>query len=230
MKLLFPIILLSLITFSTSTKAQVSIDTISLVSNEAINTQFCFNNTKLMDGNNNTDRYIVYYNPDSIFLNVNQSKSWTRKTVYTGSNISSATLAYTLNRFGSAYPGFNKIDENNFYLAWLTKDTISNKMKVFERLIHYSIPTAINWADQNQQSKIAIFPNPFFTNTTIKTDKYLQKASLIIFNLKGQKVKEIKNFSGFTYILYRENLPAGMYIMQILQDNKVIVTEKILVS
>ena len=75
-------------------KSQVLIDTISLVSTEDTNAEFSFNNTKLMAGNNISDRYLVYYNSDTVFLNVYQSGNWTRKNVCTGSNIKSATLSF----------------------------------------------------------------------------------------------------------------------------------------
>lgn len=468
---------------TSNTKGQVLIDTISLVSNEKTNTQFCFNNTKLMAGNNVSDRYIIYYNADTIFLNVNQSGIWTRKTAYTGNNIQSATLsfykdtiwicwkegvisaqikarfspdkgnswtsipsvspagkvaapsiyaasngkihfvwstesstdttvyhrvynngtfltsptplsdpigqglwpsviaigdtvlcawkeeplptkvwfrssfdggvfwnslsslptttllpiskdpnlayaydsttythyvylaydsqnkiylqsstdlgntwstpdivsnlnklsqfahiecnnngfvgisyeqrpigsslyddtrkdigftystnwgnsgsfsvdtlAYAHNGFGSAYPAFNKIDENNFYLAWLTIDTVNNKMNVFERLIHFSNPTGINTYEQNMNPQIHIFPNPFSLETTLKSNDNFIDATLIIYNSQGQQVKQIKNISGQTVTVYRENLQSGLYFIRLTQDSKVIITGKLIIT
>lgn len=479
-KLLSSIFILTVL-LTSNAKGQVLIDTISLVSNEKTNIRFCFNNTKLMAGNNVNDRYIIYYNSDTIFLNVNQSGSWTRKTAYTGNNIESATfsfykdtiwlcwkegvisaqikarytadkgnswssilpvspigkvaapsiyaasngkihfvwstesstdttvyhnvynngaflplpnplsnltgqgqwpsviavgdtvlcawkegplptkvwfrssfdggqswnplpptptttllsiskdpnlayaydsitntqyvylaydgqnliylqrstdfgnnwsmpdtvsnlnkwsqfahlecnnqgfvgisyeqrpigsslfddtkkdvgftysinwsssfsidtLAYTHNGFGSAYPAFNKIDENNFYLAWLTKDTINDKMNVLERLIHFSNTTGINTYEQNKNPQIHIFPNPFSTQTVLQTHNQLNNAILHLYNGFGQTVTEIKNIYGQTVILSRDNLPCGLYFVHLTQDRKVIATDKLIIT
>jgi hypothetical protein len=84
----------AIIVVACGTKKQEIIDSISIVSTEDTNTRLCFNNTKLMVGNNISDRYLVYYNPNTIFLNVFQTGNWSKKIVHTGSNINSATLSF----------------------------------------------------------------------------------------------------------------------------------------
>ncbi|MCC6516108.1 MAG: T9SS type A sorting domain-containing protein [Chitinophagales bacterium] len=481
MKKLLPSIFMLTVLLATTAKGQVLIDTLSLVSNEKINTKFCFNNTKLIAGNNISDRYIIYYNADTIFLNVNQSGIWTRKTAYTGNNIQSATLsfykdtiwicwkegvesaqikarytadkgnswssivpvspvgkvaapsiyaasngkihfvwstasltdttvyhnvyhngtfllspnplsnptgqgqwpsviavgdtvlcawkegplptkvwfrssfdggqswnslsanptttllslskdpnlayaydsitnthyvylaydgqnliylqrstdfgnnwsipdtisnlnkwsqfahiesnnngfvgisyeqrpigsslfddtkkdvgftystnwgnsfsidtlAYTYNGFGSAYPAFNKIDENNFYLAWLTKDTINNKINVLERLIHFSSTTGINTYEQTLNPQIHIFPNPFSTHAVLQTSNKLNNATLYLYNSSGQIATKIENINGQAVILLRDNLTSGLYFVFLTQDEKVIATDKLIIT
>ena len=139
-------------------------------------------------------------------------------------------MAYTFNGFGSAYPGFNKIDENNFYLAWLTKDTINNKMKVFERLINISGTTGINNYEQNINPRISIFPNPFSTQTTLQTNMIFKNATLTVYNSYGQIVKQIEYISGQTVSLHRDNLPMGLYFIHLTQDNKTITTDKLIIT
>lgn len=481
MKKLLPSIFMLTHLLATTAKGQVLIDTISLVSNEKTNTQFCFNNTKLMTGNNVSDRYIIYYNSDTIFINVNQFGNWTQKIAHTGNNIQSATLsfykdtiwicwkegvvsaqikarytadkgnswssivpvspvgkvaapsiyaasngkihfvwstesstdttvyhnvyhsgvllplpiplsnltgqgqwpsviavgdtvlcawkegplptkvwfrssfdggqswnplsanptttllslskdpnlayaydsitnthyvylaydgqnliylqrstdfgnnwsipdtisnlnkwsqfahlecnnkgfvgisyeqrpigsslfddtkkdvgftysinwsnsfsidtlAYTHNGFGSAYPAFNKIDENNFYLAWLTKDTVNNQMKIFERLVHFNGTTGINTYYQNMDPSINILPNPFSSQTILHTDKNLSNATLTVVNTFGQTVTEIKNIFGQKIVFNRENLPIGLYFVRLIGENKVIATDKLIIT
>jgi hypothetical protein len=140
------------------------------------------------------------------------------------------TLAYTFNGFGSAYPGFNKIDESNFYLAWLTKDTINNKMKVFERLIHFSNSIGINIYEQNINTQIHVFPNPFSSQTILNTRIFLTNANLTVYNSNGQQLKQIKNISGQTITLQRDNLPNGLYFVRLSQDNKINETKKIVIT
>lgn len=76
-----------------SGKSQVIIYPDSLLAYEQSGTSLCYNNSSLMAGNSIGDRYLIYFNADSIFLNAKQSGTWTRKTAYTGSNIKLATLA-----------------------------------------------------------------------------------------------------------------------------------------
>ncbi|MBW7846010.1 MAG: T9SS type A sorting domain-containing protein [Bacteroidia bacterium] len=140
------------------------------------------------------------------------------------------TLAYAHNGFGSAYPAFNKIDDNNFYLAWLTKDKVNNKMNVLERLIHFSNTTGINAYEQNINPRINIFPNPFSTQTTLQTNMNFKNTTLNVYNFAGQTVKQIDNFAGQTILFNRDNLPNGLYYIQLKQDNNVIFTDKIIIT
>lgn len=87
-------LLLSLLTSSSLfLHGQITIDTIALVSVERSDAAFCFNNSRLMAGNSVSDRFLVYYNSDTIFLNVNQAGTWTKNVAYLGDSIQSATLA-----------------------------------------------------------------------------------------------------------------------------------------
>ena len=76
----------------------------------------------------------------------------------------------------------------------------------------------------------SIFPNPFSSTTTLRTDKNFKDATLIVYNLFGQEVKEMKNISGQSITLQRDNLPSGLYFIRLMQDNKIIATDKLVVS
>jgi hypothetical protein len=79
-------------------------------------------------------------------------------------------------------------------------------------------------------SQVNIFPNPFSIKTTLQADKYFHNATLTINNCFGQSVKQIKNISGQTIILSRDNLPSGLYFVHLKQDNQDIVTKKIIIT
>lgn len=88
------LLLLLLICPLYSVNGQVIIYPDTLVESEQIETTLCYNNSSLMVGNSLDDRYLLYYNEDTIFLNVNQSQTWTRKIAHIGNGISSATIAF----------------------------------------------------------------------------------------------------------------------------------------
>ncbi len=75
----------------------------------------------------------------------------------------------------------------------------------------------------------SIFPNPFCLETTINSNNNLKGASLTIYNSFGQQVKQIKNISGQSTILHRDNLPSGLYFIRLTQNNKVLAAEIIVI-
>jgi hypothetical protein len=70
------------------------------------------------------------------------------------------------------------------------------------------------------EKNISIYPNPFFEEATLSSNKLLNNATLTINNLYGQTVKEIKNITEKTVILNRDHLASGIYFIYLTQDNK----------
>lgn len=74
-----------------------------------------------------------------------------------------------------------------------------------------------------------IFPNPFFTNTTIQTSFLMKHAELTVYNSFGQAVKQVNNISGQSVILSRDNLSVGIYFVRLTEDNKTIAVDKLVI-
>lgn len=83
---------------------------------------------------------------------------------------------------------------------------------------------------KSEQNHLNIFPNPFSTCATLTSDKFFQNATLIIYNSLGQAVKQIDNFTGQSIILYRNNLPKGLYFVRLIQDGKTFSTDKLVIT
>lgn len=77
---------------------------------------------------------------------------------------------------------------------------------------------------------ISVYPNPFTNSTTIQSDVVLKDATLTLYDAVGNQVRIIKNISGQTIHVERDNLPSGMYFCQLTQDNYVVATKKLMVS
>jgi uncharacterized delta-60 repeat protein len=75
-----------------------------------------------------------------------------------------------------------------------------------------------------------IYPNPFNSVVTIQFNNPLHNAELMIFNIFGQEVKKITNFSGQEIQLFRNNLPGGIYFLGIIVENKIITSGKLVIS
>lgn len=89
--------------------------------------------------------------------------------------------------------------------------------------------TGINQAEPKNYSVI-LFPNPFSSQTTLQTDIPLMNATLTVYNSFGQTVKEIKNISGQTVVLSRDNLASGLYFVRLTDRNNIITVDKLVVT
>jgi hypothetical protein len=77
---------------------------------------------------------------------------------------------------------------------------------------------------------ISVCPNPFNDKAVVKTDLELTDASCIIYNITGQEVRRVNNVYGSQIVLFRNNLLKGIYLIKIVQEDKFLSTEKIIVS
>lgn len=64
-----------------------------------------------------------------------------------------------------------------------------------------------------------VYPNPFSLQTTLQTDNSFHNATLTVYNCFGQTVKQIKNISGQTVVLSRDNLASGLYFIRLTEEN-----------
>ena len=76
----------------------------------------------------------------------------------------------------------------------------------------------------------SIYPNPFYTETTLRTKNIFKNVSLTLYNSLGQAVKQMNNLTGQEIILQRENLPSGLYFLRLMEDNKVLATNKLVIT
>ena len=83
--------------------------------------------------------------------------------------------------------------------------------------------------ENTSKTIISIFPNPFITSTTLQTIDNLKNASLTICNSYGQIVKQVKNITGTTISLTRDTLQSGIYFIRLVEENKIIAVDKIII-
>lgn len=92
-------------------------------------------------------------------------------------------------------------------------------------------------AENNPETDFTISPNPFFSSTTLQTDKPFHNATLTLYNSFGQQVKQLKNISGQEIKLQKDNLPSGLYFIRLTTPSpsgegwgEVIATEKLIIT
>ena len=79
------------------------------------------------------------------------------------------------------------------------------------------------------ENHFTISPNPFYTQTVLRTDNLLKNATFTVYNCFGQSVKKIKNITGQTITLFRDNLPSGLYFYRLTEGNKILSVDKLVI-
>ena len=82
--------------------------------------------------------------------------------------------------------------------------------------------------ERNSNQEFRIYPNPFKFSATI----YLTttNADVVVYNLYGQKVRELDHFSSEKIEFRRGNLPEGIYFMYLIQDHKIIAKDRFIIA
>jgi hypothetical protein len=76
-------------------------------------------------------------------------------------------------------------------------------------------------------SKISFTPNPFRSELTINTIDRLQDATINVYNMIGQMVKQTKHLNDTKIVFNSENLNPGIYLIQLFQNGKLLASEKV---
>ncbi|MFZ6052046.1 T9SS type A sorting domain-containing protein [Halocola ammonii] len=97
--------------------------------------------------------------------------------------------------------------------------------------LNCSETTGVDSHFQDENESVTIFPNPFSTHTNIEFSNSINdgEVELYIYDVEGRKARVLKHFSGRKVELSRDNLPGGIYFIQLMQNNKTIATEKLII-
>jgi hypothetical protein len=88
-------------------------------------------------------------------------------------------------------------------------------------------------AEENNYSALTVYPNPFSSAATIRSDRALKNATLVMYNSMGQKVNDISSITidaGGTIELQRDLLPAGVYFIRVMEEDRIIAVGKMVVG
>ncbi len=80
------------------------------------------------------------------------------------------------------------------------------------------------------QSAVSIFPNPFTYTSTLQTDTPLTNGTIYIYNIYGQSMAVLYNIKGQTVELSRDKIASGIYYIQLMEGDKIIAINKIVIS
>ena len=92
---------------------------------------------------------------------------------------------------------------------------------------HHPLINSNNYIHHTEVSEFTMFPHPLVDYTTLYFDSN-QYRKIIIRNLLGQTMRSIDSFSDHI-VLYREDLPSGMYFIEML-DGSLRIVQRLLVK
>lgn len=140
-------------------------------------------------------------------------------TLPSGATGTSSTNSITVNYGASAVSGDITVSGNNTYGVG-NISTLNIMVNVCTGVVESVLGN----------SELLIYPNPFSLWTSFTTVDYLNNATLTVDNCFGQTVKQIKNISGQTVTLFRDNLPSGVYFVRLTQDGKTFSADKLVIT
>lgn len=82
----------------------------------------------------------------------------------------------------------------------------------------------------NLFTEISIYPNPFSSSTILQSNYLLDNAIVNVYNIYGQQVKQMSNLYGNIIPLNLDNLPRGLYFIRLNQEDKLILSNKLVIK
>lgn len=90
-----------------------------------------------------------------------------------------------------------------------------------------NLTTTVN--EQFTEPEVFIYPNPFNAYATIKFGTALIRAEIKVYNMLGENIRTITDFSGEEIKIYRNEMPTGVYFIHVAQSNAILATEKVII-
>jgi hypothetical protein len=88
---------------------------------------------------------------------------------------------------------------------------------------------AVGIKEQTISSSFSIAPNPFTSETIINFSEEKKNTIIKITDILGKEIRN-SNFSGKQFVIERNQMKLGMYLVQIIDDKKNVITKKIVLQ
>ncbi len=171
---------------------------------------------------------VIVQSIDSVLIDGNYHRRWNLDTC--NSPFAVPFIPYIIEGIGSSSGLIDMIcsysmDFTNRYLVCVKK----NNNTLFET--GYVSAFGCNPITEGFIENIDTSPihctNPNSTEIIINSDQYLHSASMQLFNSSGRLVMQIQNISGYSFVVLRNSLPAGIYFLKLSQGNNFLSAAKV---
>lgn len=100
----------------------------------------------------------------------------------------------------------------------------------WNQIDNFSIMTTTGIGEQqSSNSKVSIYPNPFTQSTTINFEEEQKNITIKIMNLSGNEFKSV-NFTGKQLVIDKEEMKAGIYFVQTIDEKKKVTNNKLVIQ
>lgn len=119
----------------------------------------------------------------------------------------------------------------NFYGSFLATNSSGSNAgdTTFLSVLSIDEDTSVGIETNDKDTRFSILPNPMSGSSRLVSRQAMNEASIYLYNSAGQMVREIEKVSGEMIELQRENLPAGQYFINIIENQKVIYSDQLII-
>lgn len=96
--------------------------------------------------------------------------------------------------------------------------------------LKYDNTGMVSIKEENRQKKFRIYPNPSSSLAVLELTGDFESATLSVYNNEGQLIKQVNNISGKSFRFNQDNIPSGIYFLCLTQDNRILGTEKLIIT
>jgi hypothetical protein len=95
----------------------------------------------------------------------------------------------------------------------------------------FTIVTVTGIEETTQHFDFNVYPNPMVKSTTISyANQGNESLSFVLYNANGKVVRFFENITTGKLLIYREELPAGVYYFRFLNESKIKANGKIIIA
>ena len=153
---------------------------------------------------------------DLIILKINSLGDSVWGRTYGGTDEDFGNSIITTNDNGFAIVGYTRSFGSDHREVWFLK---TDSLGLITSTRKYPIT----------EKHINIYPNPFSNSTTLKANTEFKNLNVSVLNALGQKIKQFDNINGTSFTLYRNDLPKGIYFLQLAQKDDFVAIEKVII-
>ena len=142
-------------------------------------------------------------------------------TIFIGQNVKKGNYSETINHFCVLRTLEDMYSTTGYAGASSTACSITDCWKVLATGIE--TPSA-------PSGHVSVMPNPFSSETLLKTDTEMHNAGLKLYNSLGQEVAHTEGINGFETTLGRNGLASGIYYYSLIQDKSELARGKVVIQ
>jgi hypothetical protein len=120
------------------------------------------------------------------------------------------------------------------YDGWIADASGNHQKLIINATIWLASSPSVNSINEIPiiENNIQIYPNPFYSSAKFIIDPYvnLSKSNLIIYDINGRIVKDIKTNNSHLILIEKENLNSGLYFYTLILEDKILGKGKFIIS